>query len=202
MNSVIRITSRLSTPPTASLLGSILALYVLGCVCAFGVQFPGATVAVVNTVLCFGVFWVCFSPATGASCVLSWICFSLTTRFGSSSFAIGLLPAPTGFLNSFGMFFSPFAASYTSTRFANTMQAEFSHLVFRKVFSRSRKLFAAFCAAFCRGIHSVPLSLYLKWVSADGEIDRRFALQSLADKRNYTINRPIKRNEGNNHATL
>lgn len=66
---------------------------------------------------------------------------------------------------------------------ASCLQASFCILLFVEVFKRAREILMALAATFRRNRfvdHSVSLSLYLRMLSADGEISRRSGI-SLAD---------------------
>ena len=272
MISVIRIANRLATPPTAPLLGGILALYVFGCVCAFGVQLPSAVTMPCVT----GFFRIVFTPAPYANSLFIAIIPIPPLPLLGYAFLIGFIPALMILFMSLGVIFFPptfifailvfvsllvgggLGQSFFSVLFVPLLASNalffwivgvikalclsvlipvfitpllfvfstlfyvifvvlfvlFQHLLpifgivfsgsrsqarftfipqlsrfiaYPKVFRGSLELLTAFCTTLKGNVvHSVSLSPYLKVVSADGEIDRRFGCTSLADSMNYT----------------
>lgn len=97
------------------------------------------------------------------------------------SIFLSIFPAPfsMGFFDFIRVVFIVALTIKTRTGLANSLQSIGATTIFMKLSNRLKSL--ARRTAFQRGIHSASLSLYLKWLSAGGEISRRFGLQSLAD---------------------
>ena len=201
MIDVVRITDFFITPITKPSLALVLVRYVSVSMRPARMLYARSAALIIFALL----VWVFVFPLTlGAVhniAIVSSIIIEKFPDFGWFSFASFSLAFSQLLKVLFGVIFSPLVATLnhflTIGNIGHTAAAEFASLarwtqpitatfLTMKIFSRSRELLTALCAAFHRGIHSVSLSLYLKWVSADGEIDRRFALQSLADRMNYT----------------
>lgn len=100
-----------------------------------------------------------------------------------------LCPFRLNFTSMFGMLFSPFRTHKGSTFFTGIPMSIFAR--FGGMEFRQRQNQSTFRASFCRGIHSVSLSLYHKLVLADGVICRLFGCTALANTLNYTTSEVV-----------
>lgn len=201
------------TPITEPFLALILDVYVLRGMTSLCAEFASASFEIVlsNFFWVFALiapmslsdlFGVGSLPAQSLLISLLEIGPAVFIDFSSDFFGVLLVIQALAFAYFFGVFDLVFTHTLANvllfllvigtsggsfTLFALRLQSAFDFSIAMKVFSRCRELLTALGAALSRrGIHSVSLSLHLELVSAGGEIDRRFGLQSLADKGNYT----------------
>lgn len=92
----------------------------------------------------------------------------------SNSFSVFFVPSFNTAFVLFWMVFVPFLYLDLGACFAKRSKAIFRFLIYIEEFNCQREQVLATRAQLTRRFHSVSLSLYLKWVSADGEIDHRF----------------------------
>ena len=197
MIDMVRITDRFITPITASLLVFVLIANIFSGVRAIGVSFSSFVIQASRP----NAIWIFFLPVCIVFLYAGGVLFPpflfpllkflrifipvLTVLF-ANIVSIALAPSLVKFFDFIFILFTIFFSSCGYALSALTAFTRWDSFSWGKVFSRSRELLTALRANFHRGIHSVSLSLYLRRVSADGEMYRRFALQSLADKGNYT----------------
>ena len=108
----------------------------------------------------------------------------------SSLFVWAILPiTKCGVSDLIRMFLCPLSSNITMTRSTSSRHSRFDAFIAMKEAIGRRKIVQAVTATTERERfvdHSASLSLYLKWNSADGEINRSSGSYSLADKAYFT----------------